>query len=338
MLAGCGHGEAFQAPDPWASGPLVPGAVARLTFSAGRDQSPAWRGDGSGILYTWEDLATPLRGWCLGVMPAGGGSRTQSRCGVQVPDTVEAWDRAAESAEGRLAFVRAKSQRNAYAPYSWALAVGAITSPAAAESILPIPMTPPSGPPIRAIGQLRWLDDANLVILGQSLFIGQPCRGCAVDTIATGRMLYTMLATGGATPVPLPGTEYVSSVAVVGPDEILFTRGGDGHVYHLRLSSGAVTPFLDLGAGGIARDLSVAGNRLVAVVGGQVTWSLDPNVGDSTQVDGGGVLVLVELAGNTVQTIDPGFAVRRPELSPDGRRVVLETGAHPADLFLLELP
>jgi len=315
----------------------VPGALARLTYSTGRDQAPAWRADGSGILYTWEDLATPLRGWCLGVLPAAGGSRTQSRCGVQVPDTVEAWDRAAESADGRLAYVRAKSQRAAFTPYSWALAVGSITNPSAADSILPIPMTPPSGPAIRAIGQVRWLDASTLLILGQNIFIGASTRGAPVDTVTTGRMLYTMPADGGA-PVPVPGTDYVSSFAVRGPDEILYTRGGDGWVYRRQLSSGTTTPLLDLSAAGIVRDVSVSADRLVAVVGGTVTWGYDPLVGDSTQTDDGGVMVIVELTGNNVQTFDVGFWVRRPELSPDGRRVVFETAATPSDLYLAELP
>jgi len=337
VLAGCGHGEPFQAPDPWAVGPLVPGTVARLTYSTGRDRSAAWRADGSGILYAWEDVATPLRGWCLGVLPAAGGNRTQSRCGSQVPDTVEAWDDPAESGDGRLAYVRAKSQRNAYAPYSWALAVGRITDPRAADSILPIPMTPPSGPPIQAIGQVRWLDDATLVILGQRLFIGQRCRGCPVDTTATGRMLYILPAAGGS-PVPLPGTEYASGVAVLGPDELLFTRGGDGHVYRLQPSTGTVTPFLDLSAGGIARDVSVGGGRVAAVVGGIVSWGLDPFVGDSTQADEGGLLVIAEVTGAAVQVVDPGFMIRRPELAPDGRSAVVVTANHPEDLYLVGLP
>ena len=84
-------------------------------------------------------------------------------------------------------------------------------SPAAALSAKRF--APPAGPPIRAVGHVGWLDPATLVILGQNLFIGARCRSCAVDTATAGRMLYTLPAAGG-TPVPVPGTDYATSVAV----------------------------------------------------------------------------------------------------------------------------
>jgi hypothetical protein len=337
VLAGCGHGEPFQTPDPFAHGPLVPGVVARVTYSAGRDQSPGWRADGSGILYTYEDLTTTVRGWCLGILPAEGGSRTQSRCGRQVADSVHAWDRAAESADGRVAFLRSISRSAALVPYDWSLMVGPSGDPAAASPILPIPFTPPSGPPIKGIGQIHWLDASTLIVLAESRFVGRPCRACAVDTVATGRMLYTIPAAGG-TPVPVPGTDYASGVAVRGPDEIFFTRGGDAHVYRRALASGVTTAVLDFTGLGIVRDVAVAGDRLIAVVGGSVTWGFDPLVGDSTQADSGGVMVDVDLTRGTAQAVDVGFAVRRPALAPNARSVVVETAARPADLYLVQLP
>ena len=70
VLAGCGHGEAFQAADPHAQGPLAPGVVARLTYSAGRDRAAAW--SARGLLYTYEDVVSTMRGWCLGMLPDSG--------------------------------------------------------------------------------------------------------------------------------------------------------------------------------------------------------------------------------------------------------------------------
>ena len=337
VLAGCGHGEAFRAPDPWARGPLVPGAIARLTYSAGRDQSPAWRADGSGILYTFEDVTTGVRGWCLGVLPADGGSRTLSRCGLQRADSVYAYDWAAESPDGRIAALRAISLRFAFGPYDWALVVAPGTDPAAGTRVVSIPFTSTTGLLVQGLSQVRWLDPATLIMVGERRFVGAPCRGCAVDTVATGRMLLTIPASGG-TPAVVAGTDYATSVAVRTSDEIFLTRGGDSRIYRRALAAGVTTAVWDFGPGQIARDVPVAGERLVAVVGGQVTWGLDPNVGDSTQVDGGGVLAVVELTSGTVQTLDPGFAVRRPALSADGRRAVVETGAGPADLYLMQLP
>lgn len=337
VLAGCGHGEPFQAPDSLAQGPLVPGAVARLTYSAGRDQSPAWRADGSGILYTYEDVTTSVRGWCLGTLPAAGGSRVQSRCGVQKPESVETWDKAADAGDGRVAFVRALSLRAAYAPYAWSLAVGPAADPARATAILPIPYGPPVGPPIRAIGQVAWLDAATLVLLGQNLFVGERCKGCPVDTATAGRMLFTIPAAGG-TPVPVAGTDYATSVAVRGPDEILFTRGGAAAVYRHALAAGATTPLLDFTGQGIVRDVAVAGDRVAVILGGNVTWGFDPAMGDSAQVDAGGTLVVVDLGSGAAWSADPAFPVRRPALSPDGRHAVVETPTRPADLYLVQLP
>ncbi len=337
MLAGCGHGEGFQAPDPWALGPLVPGAVARLTYSGGRDQSPSWRPDGTGILYSWEDLTTTARGWCLGVLPADGGSRTLSRCGRQQQDSVHAFDWAAEAADGRVAMVRALSLRFAFAPYDWALVVGSADDPVRGTPVQTIPFTLPSGRMVQGLSQVRWLDSATLIMVGERRFVGAPCRGCPIDTVAAGRLLLTVATAGGAA-VEVPGTDYATSVAVRGADEVFFTRGGDTRVYRLARASGVITPVWDFGPGQVARDVQVAGDRLVAVVGGVVSWGLDPNVGDSTQVDEGGVLAVVDLAAGTTAFVDPGFRMRRPALSPDGRRAVVETGSTPGDLYLLALP
>ncbi len=337
MLAGCGHGEPFQVPAQGPDGPLVPGPVARLTYSAGRDQSAEWRVDGSGILYTYEDLAAPVRGWCLGVLPAAGGSRVQSRCGRNTADSIEAWDLATESGDGRIAFTRARSLRAALAPGDWALVVGPADDPGAAAAILAIPTTPPSGPAIRAVGQVAWLDASTLLVLGQNFFVGRPTAGAPIDTIATGRLLYTLPAAGG-TPAPIAGTDYVSSVAVRGPDEILFTVGGRSVVYRRALASGVTTPLLDFAGQGVVRDVSVAGDLVAVILGGGVAWGYDPNVGDSTQVDAGGQLVVVDVVSGATFAADSSFRLRRPALSPDGRRVVVETAAHPADLYLLQLP
>jgi hypothetical protein len=337
VLAGCGHGEPFQVPAQGSDGPLVPGPVARLTYSAGRDQSAAWRVDGSGILYTYEDLSAPVRGWCLGVLPAAGGSRVQSRCGRNTTDSIEAWDLAAESGDGRVAFTRARSLRAALAPGDWALVVGPAADPGAAAPVLTIPTTPPSGPAIRAVGQVAWLEASTLVVLGQNYFVGRPTPGAAIDTIATGRLLYSLPAAGG-TPAPMAGTDYVSSVAVRGPDEILFTVGGRSTVYRRALAAGTNTPFLDFTGQGIVRDVSVAGDLVALVVGGNVTWGYDANVGDSTQVDAGGQLVVVNLVSGDTWAADASLRLRRPALAPDGRHVVVQTAARPADLYLLQLP
>jgi Tol biopolymer transport system component len=96
----------------------------------------------------------------------------------------------------------------------------------------------------------------------------------------------------------------------------------------------------DFGARGIARGVQVESGRLVAVVGGDVVASFNPDLGALIQSDDGGYLYWVDLAsGTATQLPDTGFRYRRPALSPDGRRVVAEVqGPGGPDLWMIELP
>ncbi|MGH7658738.1 MAG: hypothetical protein ACREL6_10935, partial [Gemmatimonadales bacterium] len=94
-------------------------------------------------------------------------------------------------------------------------------------------------------------------------------------------------------------------------------------------------------------------SRLIAVVGGPVTFSLDPVLGP-VQRDGGGNLHLVDLGDGTDLILGEAFRCwRHPALSIDGTRIVAEghsfssaTGAcdggafagPSSDLWLLEIP
>ena len=124
VLAACGHGDPFQVPDPRATGPLTPGPLARLTYSAGRDQAAAWgRAPAGGIYYTLEDVDSPTRGWCLGLLPDSGGSRLATWCERTSPDSQAAFDEASPGPGGALAFLRAIGFRFAPTPSDWALMV-----------------------------------------------------------------------------------------------------------------------------------------------------------------------------------------------------------------------
>src|SRR3989442_1672413 len=159
------------------------------------------------------------------------------------------------------------------------------------------------------------------------------------DAVPTGLELVTMDLSA---PIPvldtLPGTDQASSVAVAGSDTVYYTRNGDARVFRLVLSTGATTVAHDFG-GPIARDVQVAGTRLVAVVGGAVSFSYDSNL-QPVQRDGGGVLHLVDLtSGMDVTLTDAALAFRHPALAPSGTQLVAElvTG-RTTDLWAVSLP
>ena len=122
-------------------------------------------------------------------------------------------------------------------------------------------------------------------------------------------------------------------------DTIYFTRNGDSRVYRHAFSSGQTDTVFDFGFAGIARDVTYANGRVVAVVGGDVIYVVDSILGAS-QIDRGGPLYVVTLAGGTTTTAgDPSFLFRRPAFAPGGARVVVERWTNgSSDLWLVEVP
>ena len=120
-------------------------------------------------------------------------------------------------------------------------------------------------------------------------------------------------------------TEGATGVApILDGSAILYTLPNDTRIYRRALGSGEALVVHDFGAEGIARDVHAVGNRVVAVVGGRVAFSVHPRLGP-VQWDSGGVLHVFDLEGTGSQSLDtPGRLYRRPALSPDGSRIVAE--------------
>jgi hypothetical protein len=132
----------------------------------------------------------------------------------------------------------------------------------------------------------------------------------------------------------VPGTSGASSVALsTTRDTLYYTLINDSRVYRLALPSAQPTIAHDFGARGIARDVTVLGARLVAVVGGEVTYLDDPILGP-IQPDGGGPLISVDLAtgAETVLPTQTPMVFRRPAFAPaaDPVRLTVE-GYAPSD-------
>lgn len=324
-------------------GSVVP---TRLTYNPGEDLSPAWLPDGSGFFYTMEQLDRDDLDRCLVLMPSGGGTIEREICDVTpaAADSVDAYYAAAISADGRLAYARATAPFTAGWPVTalaQQLVLGTLADPFTVRVLLPsIPYPGPSGRIHQGVGQLHWLGDSSLVYVGQQVSYPAVCMNCALrDTLASG-LEVVQLDFGSSNPVlrMLPGTDQASSVTVAGHDTLLFTINGDSRIFRLTLVNDSVAVFHDFGAGNIARDVQAAAGRVLAVVGGKVSFTPDSTTG-GVQRDSGGTIVVVNPASGVETPLAPGSLFRHPALSPDGTRVVAESYVgRSTDLWLLETP
>ena len=125
----------------------------------------------------------------------------------------------------------------------------------------------------------------------------------------------------------VPGTTYASSVALADDSTtIYYTLGGDSLVYRRNLTTGIVDTAHNFGYGRVARDVSVRGTTLAAIVGDSIIWSFEDAHQQWVQRDEGGGVVIVDLTdGSEVEySLSPLTLFRHPELSPDGTRLVVE--------------
>lgn len=347
-LVACGHGEPFGTGIYTPGTPAGSGALVRLTFNLGKDRTPAWLPDGSGIVYSFEREDRPDRDHCLGRLPAPGGAVTRVDCvtTVEADDSLDVLEEPAVAADGRIAYILSSASLfpvKPLAPDADAIVVGSLSDPLTVRVLQPIVYTAPSGRQHYTVLSLRWLDANRLVYVGGTVVYPLVCVGCQVrDTIDWGLEI-VVLDFAGPTPglTVVPGTDGASSVTPgATPDTIYWTKNGDSRVYRTALTSGITDTAYDFGPGEIARDVDVVGSKLAAVVGGNVASFVDPSFG-LLQVDGGGFLHMVDLVANTDTTLgDPNVLIRRPALAPSGRSIVVETQppSKLSDLWLVAVP
>jgi hypothetical protein len=320
----------------------------RLTYNEGADLSPAWLPDGSAIVYTAEQRDRRDRDWCLVMLPPRGGRIVRTVCDNRplAAESTNTFLSAAVAPDGRLAYQRSTGRRGeqgatAERARGRDLVVATLGDPLAAGVLTRIPYTLPGEPAHGGVSHLRWLAPGVLVFRGD--YYGLVCfvnvPACPQVLVRSGLGL-VMARLGDSTVLePVPGTAEASSVAAgASGDELYYTRNGDSRVYRLALSTGVATVVHDFGA--VARDLQVSGARLVAVVGGTVSYSYAFTAGRNLQVDSGGEIHVVDLVSGAATVVSGvGSLYRNPALSPDGRRLVAEswTGGA-ADLYLFEVP
>ena len=342
ILIACDHTQPFHLPD-YGAPPPPAGAETRLTYNLGQDRSPAWLPDGGGFYYSRQRLDRRDRDWCLALMPPDGGGIRREICDVipAAADSIDAWQSPGPGPGGRIAFMRstALAALNPIAPYRTELVAGTLADPAGARVLKVLPGLAPSGRGYEAVSQIRWLGPNSIVYLAERVVYFAACSNCPVDTLRSGIEI-VRADWGGPVPVfaMLPGSDQASSVTVAGADTVFYTTNGDGRVFRFVISTETITIVHDFGAR-IVRDVQVAGRRLVAVVGGSVSFTTDTVIG-SVQRDGGGVLYLVDLVSDMAVPLTSGSEFfRHPALSPGGDRLVAEmiTGAT-SDIWAVRLP
>ena len=332
LVAACDHGAPFTPTVPTEPGPFAPGVTARLTFNGADDRTASWLPDGSAFIYSSEELESPDdHDRCLRVMPAAGGSVIRSICAKRPShqDSTDVFQSAAVSPGGRLLYLRAVSRIGNQKSPRMELALGTLETPVPATALTPVPYFASSGKTHGLIASPAWLDDDHFVYLAQYLWY----QGSTFmpDTFSTGlEIVHGAVSGEGATLTVVPGTEEASSVAVGDqPGTVIATFGGDSRVYRVDLSTGARTEIWDFGAAGIARDAHLAAGKLVAIVGRSVLYQFEDAHEMFVQRDEGGDLHVVDLgSGETRVFAYVETLFRRPALSPDGSRVVVEASPY----------
>ncbi len=347
------------------------GSPRQLTFNLGTDLTPAWTSDGGSILYAAE-RPTGDRDRCLVRLPGTGGTIQSTLCGNQLGglDSTDVWAWPAVAGDGRLLYTRVWSGIGSINPAGGALELASVDRPDAASILRTFPYSAAGGQVHQGISNVGWLDANTAVYIGERIDYPRDCSSCPPDTLATGLSLVQVdLASTPAQFSLVPGTGGISSAAPFGSSAVLATTEGSAVVNQLDLGTGAAIPIHDFAAEGIARDVQTAGGRMVVVVGGKVSYTVDSALGP-LQRDEGGLLHVVNLATGEdqsyiVESIDSatgqrtGLLFRHPALRPDGHAVVVEgypflrnvirdangnviavdtVVTHTSDLWLFDLP
>lgn len=334
-LVACAHSEPGSAGPGDLELPFQAAVPLRLTWSPEFDRTPQWSAAPGRVLYAFDQ--DPVSGGftgCVADLPVGGGSRGAELCETDVEFARNImrpfWP--TRRPDGTTAMIRQRWLAGNLAPFFSDLAITPPGEGQASRTAIPIPyFSAGSGRSHQGISHLQWLDHDRLV------FVGLGVIRSLNDNVESGYEILILTHEDSLAGLTLvPGTNYASSVAVGGnSDTLYYTLGGDSMVYRRTLSTGAIDTVADFGALGIARDVRVAAGRLIAVVGGNVTFIPHATLG-MAQYDNGGPIYAITLPGGAPTLVTNAFdQYRHPALSPDGTRVVAEQFA---DLWALAVP
>jgi len=331
LLAACEHSAVPIPSDDGETGPFVPGEPARLTYSAGTDRTPQWGIRPGRVLYAFGEVRAPKNTTlgCVGALPVSGGTREFESCLVDpefgASDPV--WP--AERSDGTLAYQR--SWISGFLRFTDLVSLSAKEG-SAPMRILPIPyFEPDAGESHQGIAYPHWLGHDSLI------FVGLGVIRSLNDNVESGKEIVLLDTREGLEGVSaLPGTQWASSLALgVTADTVYYTIGGDSLVYRRTRSTGVTDTVANFGALGIARGVQVRDGRLIAVVGGSVSWVPHATLG-MAQYDSGGPIYMIDLPAGAPVLVTQSFdQYLTPALAPDGSAVV---AAQYGDLWRISLP
>ncbi len=301
-VIGCSHSESFPNGRPVEVGPRTTVPPIQLTYDLGYDLYPVWLTDGSEVAYTWSSIADSGNR-CLAVIPGEGGSRHSQKCWPKsrLADSVAGLNWVAPRSDGEAAWVDQVGKRSHRPPDRSALRVGMLQSADSGVPVLSFPYLAPSGMLHNTGIFLTWLGPDSLAYIGTRLDWGR------FDTTATPLEVAILdLTTAPAAVTIVPNTSGATSLSA-SPDgrTIYYTLANDTRVLAQTLTTGEVTTLLDFQGLGTAGSISLGGNFLGAIVGGN--------------------LVRVNLTSGVIDQIIPeagAFIVGR--ISPSGERAVVQ--------------
>jgi hypothetical protein len=350
LVTGCNHSQPFQSRES-PQGPRSTTPPVRLTYNLGQNLAAAWKPDGSGVLYVYQQQDRTDQDRCLGLLPAVGGTRIASKCypGDVMQDSTDAFDAVAAGPDGRLAWIEGHAGVADAGPSRRELRIGSLSATDRGTLVLGFPYLSSTGQ-LHSVGtHLGWLGADALVYVGAAVLY-PTCKerqlpdGCKTDTLVAGREIVQVdLTSSPPTIQVIPGTAAASSVwPAVDGSAICYTLAGDSSVYRRTLASGVIEVRSELAAQGVVRDVACTDSALTAVVGGKLSFTPSPTLGP-VQYDSGGFLHYLDLRNGHDSILDlPGYLMRHPVLSPGGGSVVTEVypdrGTQSADLWLFETP
>lgn len=227
---GCGHSEPFAGADIEARGPFATTPHVQLTFNPGADGSATWTDDGTGILYTYAELTRRDHDRCLGILPAGGGSRTLSLCDDRPghADSSETITAAALSPSGQLLYLAGSSVRDASLPVNTALFLATRDAPLQRRALVTFPVQLGGGTAATWFGGVTWINATQFVAIAQEITLVPACACAARDTVFNnlGIVRGTIPEAGAATLELIPGTAGIVAFTLAeGNTQLLYAQG-----------------------------------------------------------------------------------------------------------------
>ena len=330
FLLGCGHSDAFLTPNP-PLGPLTSGADEQLTFNTEQDYWPAWTEDGAGILYAFVRPGAVPQHRCVGLLPAGGGSRIWQLCDDRATqsDSTNGFIAYALGADGRLLYVEAVAQSGVQgtAPAETTLWLADSAAPFHRRALLTLPGFAGTTP-VRWLADIAWTGPTTFIALAQDFTVMGHCQNCIIDdSLFFGEAVVRgTIGAAGATLEAVTGTTGATSYSLAeNGASIVFTRRDDLNLYKVPSGGGGETAVAVFGQQLLG--VSCKGSTCV-VADDPVTLSAATSQGATfPSLGGGGELSAVALSSGQVQVLlNANGVLATPQISPVTGDVVAQVG------------